>query len=104
MVHRESGALQAVVVVKRCAQQHLSAGGVDEHTQPFSLDSKDPSIPVSEFTAAEGRFAILARSEPERAAELMALAQIDVDERWRYYRQLAGVERTLPQLSTPGAS
>jgi pyruvate-ferredoxin/flavodoxin oxidoreductase len=78
--------------------------GVDEHTQPFSLDSKDPSIPVSEFTAAEGRFAILARSQPERAAELMALAQIDVDERWRYYRQLAGVERTLPQLSTPGAS
>ena len=25
-----------------------------------------------------------------------ALAQADVDERWRYYEQLAGVERTVP--------
>ncbi|MGD9705640.1 MAG: 2-oxoacid:acceptor oxidoreductase family protein, partial [Acidimicrobiia bacterium] len=78
--------------------------GVEEHTQPFSLDSKDPSIPVADFTAVEGRFAILARSQPERAAELLALAQIDIDERWRYYRQLAGLERTVAQLSTPGAS
>jgi pyruvate-ferredoxin/flavodoxin oxidoreductase len=39
---------------------------------------------------------MLERSDPQRAHHLMALAQADVDERWRYYEQLAGVERTVP--------
>ena len=30
----------------------------------------------------------------------MALAQDDVDERWRYYEQLAGVARVAPHLPT----
>jgi hypothetical protein len=29
----------------------------------------------------------------------MELAQADVDERWRYYRQLAGIERSMPHLA-----
>jgi hypothetical protein len=41
----------------------------------------------------EARFAMLARVDPYRAAELMALAQRDVDERWHLYEQMAGVER-----------
>jgi len=64
--------------------------------QPFKLDSKPPSIPVADFAATETRFAILARTHPERARELAALAQADVDERWRYYTQLAGIQRTVP--------
>jgi pyruvate-ferredoxin/flavodoxin oxidoreductase len=67
-----------------------------EEGTPFHLDSKDPSIPVAEFIASEARFAILARTNPERAAELGALLQADADERWRYYSQLATVRRTLP--------
>jgi pyruvate-ferredoxin/flavodoxin oxidoreductase len=67
-----------------------------EHGQPFKLDSKAPSIPVADFVATETRFAILARTHPERARELAALAQADVDERWRYYEQLAAIERTVP--------
>jgi pyruvate-ferredoxin/flavodoxin oxidoreductase len=39
------------------------------------------------------------RSDPERARHLFALAQADVDERWHYYEQLAGVERSMPQDS-----
>ena len=39
---------------------------------------------------------MLARTHPERAAELGALLQADADERWRYYSQLATVERTVP--------
>ena len=70
--------------------------GGDEHTHPFQLDSKDPSIPLAQFTAAEGRFSMLARANPAHAAELLALAQADVDERWRFYRQLAGIERSVP--------
>ena len=39
---------------------------------------------------------MLKRSNPERAAHLFALAQADADERWRYYSQLASVQRALP--------
>ena len=66
--------------------------------QPFKLDSKAPSMPISEFISAETRFAILQRTQPERAAELAALSQADADERWRYYSQLADVQRSIPSL------
>jgi len=72
-----------------------------EEGQPFKLDSHTPSIPVSEFVATETRFAILARTHPERAVELAALAQADVDERWRYYEQLAAMHRSVPHVHQP---
>jgi len=74
----------------------------DEHARPFQLDSKAPSIPVSDFALEEARFSMLARANPEHASELLALAQADVDERWRYYQQLAGVERSLAHLPDGG--
>ena len=55
-------------------------------------------MPVSDFVAGETRFAILARTQPERAAELAQLAQADVDERWRYYEQLAAMHRSVPHI------
>ena len=66
-----------------------------EHGIPFKLDSKQPSMPVAEFIASEARFAVLARTHPERAERLIELAQADVDERWRYYSQLGTIERTV---------
>jgi pyruvate-ferredoxin/flavodoxin oxidoreductase len=72
------------------------APGPEEHTKPFKLDSRKPALALSEFARAEARFAMLERSDPDRARHLMALAQADVDERWRYYEQLAGVERSVP--------
>ncbi len=77
--------------------------GGDEHTLPFQLDSKDPSIPLAQFTAEEGRYSMLARANPTHAAELLTLAQADVDERWRFYRQLAGIERTVARLEPDGS-
>ena len=71
-----------------------------ESGQPFKLDSTTPSMPVSDFVAGETRFAILARTQPERAAELAQLAQADVDERWRYYEQLAAMHRSVPHVHT----
>ena len=68
----------------------------DEGSHPFSLDSKKPTIPLREFHEQETRFAVLSRSDPQRAEHLQALAQADVDERWHYYEQLAGVERSVP--------
>ncbi len=69
-----------------------------EGGKPFKLDSAKPSIPVAEFAATETRFAVLQRTNPARAAELAVLAQSDADERWHYYQQLAGIERTVPHL------
>jgi pyruvate-ferredoxin/flavodoxin oxidoreductase len=73
-----------------------------EHGIPFKLDSKQPSIPVADFLATEARFAVLARTHPERARHLAELAQADVDERWRYYSQLGTIERTIARHSPGG--
>jgi pyruvate-ferredoxin/flavodoxin oxidoreductase len=60
---------------------------------PFRLDSKRPTIPVREFTSAEARYAVLERSDPERARTLTAAAQQDVDARRHLYEQMAGIDR-----------
>ncbi|QDU59727.1 Pyruvate-flavodoxin oxidoreductase [Planctomycetes bacterium Pan216] len=66
---------------------------------PFVLDSRKPTTRFADYAAKEGRFAMLARANPESAARLMELAQADISERWRWYEQMAGVERTIPQAS-----
>jgi pyruvate-ferredoxin/flavodoxin oxidoreductase len=66
--------------------------------QPFKLDSKAPTMPIREFVEAETRFAILQRTDPERAAVLGELSQADADERWRYYSQLGEMQRSVPHL------
>ncbi len=72
---------------------------VEEHEHPFQLDSAAPSIPLKEFALKEARFSMLARSDPDRSAMLLGLAQRDIDERWHYYEQLAGVERKVHEQS-----
>jgi pyruvate-ferredoxin/flavodoxin oxidoreductase len=67
--------------------------------QPFKLDSHRPSIPVGEFVATEARYAILERTHPDRAQDLGKLLQADIDERWRYYEQLASMQRTIPHVT-----
>jgi pyruvate-ferredoxin/flavodoxin oxidoreductase len=58
------------------------------------LDSRKPTLLFKEFAATEARFAMLTRSNPEHAAELMQLAQQDIDDRWHLYEQMVNVERT----------
>jgi pyruvate-ferredoxin/flavodoxin oxidoreductase len=58
------------------------------------LDSRAPSIPFKEFARTEARFDMLARANPERAEELFALAQKDIDNRWHFYEQMVEVHRT----------
>ena len=70
-----------------------------ETGQPFTLDSKAPSLPLADFTATEARYATLARTHPHEATRLAALAQADVTERWRYYEQLASMQRTVPDVA-----
>jgi pyruvate-ferredoxin/flavodoxin oxidoreductase len=64
--------------------------------QPFSLDSRPPTMQFADFAEKEARFAMLARTNPERARILIEAAQEDITERRRLYEQLAGVERGLP--------
>ena len=71
---------------------------VEEHEHPFQLDSAAPSISLREFALKEARYAMLARSDPDRSALLLDLAQADITERWRYYEQLAGLERQVPKV------
>jgi len=68
-----------------------SAGG-GEH--PFRLDSRKPTVPFRKFAMEEARFAMLARANPQHAEQLLNQAQQDIDDRWHFYEQMAGVERS----------
>ncbi|MDX1385487.1 MAG: thiamine pyrophosphate-dependent enzyme, partial [Thermoanaerobaculia bacterium] len=70
-----------------------------EGAHPFHLDSHRPTSSFTEFAAKEARFAMLRRSDPETARRLFDLAQADIDERWHFYEQLAGIERSDPEVA-----
>jgi pyruvate-ferredoxin/flavodoxin oxidoreductase len=56
---------------------------------PLQLDSKKPQMPVQDFMAMQNRFRELVKAHPERAPELYARAQADIDRRWAMYEFLA---------------
>ena len=60
-----------------------------EGKNPFVLDSKDPSIPYTDYAFTENRFQSLKRSNPEFAGEMMERAQQFVNRRWSYLKHLA---------------
>jgi pyruvate-ferredoxin/flavodoxin oxidoreductase len=71
--------------------------GMHGADQPLKLDSRKPTIPFEQFAMKEGRFAMLAQADPERAKALVKAAQVDIDARWKYYEQVAGVHRTVTE-------
>ena len=75
--------------------------GGGEATHPFQLDSAAPTVPYADFVDSEARFSMLKRSNPDRAAQLLALAESDVAARWHHYEQLADVERSSPVHVAP---
>jgi pyruvate-ferredoxin/flavodoxin oxidoreductase len=58
---------------------------------PLSLDSKKPSIPYKDFITTESRFNMLFRSHPQEAERFLTQAQAEVNARFHYYEQLAGL-------------
>ena len=62
--------------------------------QPFRLDSRTPKGRFKDFAMQQGRFAMLARSNPEDSERLLKLGQSDIDARWGFYEQLASVSRS----------
>ena len=56
---------------------------------PLKLDSKAPSIPVSDFAYNEARFRVLTQNNESRAKLLLKSAEKDAHARWRLYEQMA---------------
>jgi pyruvate-ferredoxin/flavodoxin oxidoreductase len=56
---------------------------------PLKLDSKAPSIPVSDFSYNEARFRVLKQNNESRAKLLLNAAEKDARARWKLYEQMA---------------
>ncbi len=65
---------------------------VKENKNPLQLDSRDPKISFQDFAYNQTRFKMLTKSKPERARELMKIAQKEVSNRWSLYRQMADMK------------
>ena len=63
----------------------------EEGKNPFQLDSKAPSIRLKDYAYREARYTMLARSNPDTAAELLKEAQDDVERQWRVYSARASM-------------
>ncbi len=66
-----------------------------EEQHPFQLASKAPVGSFKDFALKEARFRILASARPEESARLLEMGQHDIDKRYHYYEQLAGVSRAV---------
>jgi pyruvate-ferredoxin/flavodoxin oxidoreductase len=64
----------------------------EEGKLPLQLDSKDPSIQVSEYAYNEARYRMLINQDEERAQLLMVSAQKQVDDKWKLLKRTAGIE------------
>ncbi len=60
-----------------------------EGKNPLILDSKDPSIPITDYVYKENRYKILQRSNPEVSKALVDEAQKTVDARFKMLKALA---------------
>ncbi len=62
---------------------------LQEGKNPLKLDSKEPSIDYKDFAYNQNRFKMLTKSMPERAAQLLKLAEKETRHRWKIYQQWA---------------
>ncbi|MBE0682145.1 MAG: pyruvate:ferredoxin (flavodoxin) oxidoreductase [Anaerolineales bacterium] len=56
---------------------------------PLIIESKEPSIPISQYAYNETRYKMLTQMDEERAEKLMQEAQHDAKARWTLYQQMA---------------
>jgi pyruvate-ferredoxin/flavodoxin oxidoreductase len=57
--------------------------------EEFVLDSQAPSIPLKAYAYNEIRYKMLSYTNPAEARRLLALAQEDIQQRWRLYSNMA---------------
>ena len=70
---------------------------IKQGKNPLQLDSRPPKIPLHEYVYNENRYTMLARSQPDRAEELLAKAQEDVNMRWQMYKMWAQMKFDLDE-------
>ncbi|MCE9644359.1 MAG: pyruvate:ferredoxin (flavodoxin) oxidoreductase [Chloroflexi bacterium] len=58
---------------------------------PLIIESKEPSIPISQYAYNETRYKMLIQLNEERAESLMKEAQHDAKARWTLYQQMASM-------------
>lgn len=63
-----------------------------EGKNPLSIDSKAPSIPLSDYIYNEVRYKALQKADPKTAAALLKEAERDIKMKWRYYQHLAAMD------------
>ncbi|MHB8777589.1 MAG: pyruvate:ferredoxin (flavodoxin) oxidoreductase [Anaerolineales bacterium] len=61
----------------------------EEGKNPLVIESKEPSIPVSQYAYNETRYKMLTQMDETRAEVLMRAAQQDAKSRWMLYQQMA---------------
>ena len=69
---------------------------IEQGKNPLSIDSKEPTIPVSTYAYNESRYRMLLQTDEQRAEDLMEKAQGDARSRWDLYRQMAAMNYSGP--------
>ena len=63
----------------------------EQGQNPLIIESKEPSIPVSQYAYNETRYKMLTQLDEARAEQLMHEAQRDAKSRWTLYQQMAAM-------------
>ncbi len=64
----------------------------EQGKNPLRMDSKEPTTSFADYAYNENRYRILTKSNPERAKELMKLAEQDIRRKQKMYRSLAQIK------------
>ncbi|MBI5944453.1 MAG: pyruvate:ferredoxin (flavodoxin) oxidoreductase [Chloroflexi bacterium] len=64
---------------------------IEEGKNPLVIESKEPSIPISQYAYNETRYKMLTQIDEVRAEQLMKEAQKDAKSRWTLYQQMASM-------------
>ena len=63
----------------------------EQGQNPLIIESKEPSVPISQYTYNETRYKMLIQLDEARAEDLMQKAQHDAKSRWTLYQQMAAM-------------
>jgi len=63
----------------------------EQGQNPLIIESKEPTIPISQYAYNETRYKMLTQMDEERAEKLMKEAQHDAKSRWTLYQQMAAM-------------
>jgi pyruvate-ferredoxin/flavodoxin oxidoreductase len=64
---------------------------VGQGKNPLIIESKEPTIPISQYAYNETRYKMLTQLDEARAEKLMREAQQDAKSRWNLYQQMASM-------------